>query len=192
VNSQEALHFRLATAEWEFSQIHRLNYRTFVEEIPQHPPNTQRRLVDQFHQQNTYGICVKEGCVIGMVAWRAQRPFSLDHKLPDLDRHLPAGCKPCEIRLLAVEPEHRRGGVFHGLMDLLAEHFTREGHDLGLITGVLDQQRLYRHLGFTPFGPVLGAGKASFQPMLLRLDRFLELARKAKRFTVPPLGSGGG
>ena len=28
--------FKFATEEWEFEQIHRLNYRTFVEEIPQH------------------------------------------------------------------------------------------------------------------------------------------------------------
>ncbi|HRE06968.1 MAG TPA: hypothetical protein PKX00_15250 [Opitutaceae bacterium] len=32
-----SLHFKLATEAWEFEAIHRLNYRTFVEEIPQHP-----------------------------------------------------------------------------------------------------------------------------------------------------------
>jgi hypothetical protein len=28
------IEFRIATEDWEFEQIHRLNYRTFVEEIP--------------------------------------------------------------------------------------------------------------------------------------------------------------
>ena len=27
---------KVATEEWEFELIHQLNYRTFVEEIPQH------------------------------------------------------------------------------------------------------------------------------------------------------------
>ena len=31
--------FKVASADWEFEQIHRLNYRTFVEEIPQHASN---------------------------------------------------------------------------------------------------------------------------------------------------------
>jgi len=26
--------YKIASEEWEFEQIHRLNYRTFVEEIP--------------------------------------------------------------------------------------------------------------------------------------------------------------
>lgn len=177
--------YRVAAEDWEIEEVHRLNYRTFVEEIPQHPPNPARRLVDRFHAENTYGICVAEGRVVGMLAWRARRPFSLDLKLPDLDRHLPPGRRPCEVRLLAVEPGHRRGRVFHGLMNLLATHFVREGHDLALITGVLRQQRLYRHLGFRPFGPVLGTGPASFQPMMLPLERFRELAGTAEGRWVP-------
>ena len=36
--------FKVATDDWEFEQIHRLNYRTFVEEIPQHPANPERRI----------------------------------------------------------------------------------------------------------------------------------------------------
>ena len=47
---------KVATEAWEFEQIHRLNYQTFVEEIPQHPPNPEKKLVDKFHQENTYLI----------------------------------------------------------------------------------------------------------------------------------------
>ena len=177
--------FRVASADWEFEQIHRLNYRTFVEEIPQHPPNGERRLVDKFHAENTYGICVQEGRVVGMLAWRAHRPFSLDQKLPDLDGYLPPGRKPCEIRLLAVEMECRRGPVFHGLLTLLAENFARQGHDLALITGVLKQRRLYQRLGFVPFGPVLGSGPATFQPMQLSLERFAGLSAESGGRWVP-------
>src|SRR5207253_2433371 len=90
------LEFRIAAADAEFEQIHRLNYRTFVEEIPQHAPSAERRLIDKFHPENTYLIAVLDGTLVGMLAVRDRRPFSLDQKLADLDRYLPAGRKICE------------------------------------------------------------------------------------------------
>ena len=36
MNGQMPLVFKVANEDWEVEQIHRLNYRTFVEEIPQH------------------------------------------------------------------------------------------------------------------------------------------------------------
>ena len=88
-STESRLQFKLASEEWEFEQIHRLNYETFVEEIPQHAPNAQRCLVDPFHDQNTYAIAVRGITLVGMAALRGQRPFSLDKKLPDLDSYLP-------------------------------------------------------------------------------------------------------
>ena len=52
------LTYKIATEASEFEAIHRLNYDTFVEEIPQHTANPERRLVDRFHAQNTYVICL--------------------------------------------------------------------------------------------------------------------------------------
>ena len=56
--------FKIATSNDEFEQIDRLNYQTFSEEIPQHQRNAEQRLVDQFHAENTYIICIKndEAC----------------------------------------------------------------------------------------------------------------------------------
>ena len=34
--------FKFASEDWEFELIHRLNYRTFVEEIPQHQASPRR------------------------------------------------------------------------------------------------------------------------------------------------------
>ena len=48
--------FKIASDPRELEQIHALNYRTFVEEIPQHQPNSDRRLVDRFHDENVYAI----------------------------------------------------------------------------------------------------------------------------------------
>src|SRR5690348_15949541 len=103
MSAQEPLVFKSANEDWEFEQIHRLNYKTFVEEIPQHHPSATRRLVDKFHPENTYLICLHNQKLVGMLAVRGNRPFSLDQKLPDLDVHLPRGRTICEIRLLALE-----------------------------------------------------------------------------------------
>ncbi len=169
--------FRIASEDWEFEAIARLNYKTFVEEIPQHAGNGERRLVDRFHAENTYAVCLVGERLVGMVCGRMARPFSLDQKVPDLDRHLPAGRRAIEVRLLAVEKEYRSGWVFGRLVGLLAEHFRALGCDLAVISGTLRQLKLYRHLGFTPFGPLVGGGEARFQPMYLPLETFLRSAR---------------
>src|SRR5688572_12806651 len=103
MNTETTLNFRIAEQDWEFEAVHRLNYKTFVEEIPQHARNPEERLVDKFHAENTYAIALDGEQLVGMVAGRVKRPFSLDNKVPDLDRHLPAGRKVLEVRLLSVE-----------------------------------------------------------------------------------------
>ncbi|MBK6864924.1 MAG: GNAT family N-acetyltransferase [Ideonella sp.] len=164
------LRFKLADQPGEFESIHHLNYRTFVEEIPQHPPNGARRLVDRFHGENTYAICLDGDTVVGMIAGRLARPFSLDAKLPDLNRHLPKHSQVVELRLLAVDPRYRKQSVFARLAGVLANHFRGQGCDLAIISGTVRELRLYRHLGFRPFGPLVGDENARFQPMYLTLD----------------------
>ncbi len=170
--SSNPLSFKIADQAQEFEAIHRLNYQTFVEEIPQHAGIAERRLVDRFHAENTYAIALHQGEVVGMIAGRCQRPFSLDGKLPDLDRHLPAHQKAVEIRLLAVLPAFRKHAVFARLAGVLARYFRSEGCDLALISGTLRQIRLYRHLGFEPFGPQVGTAEAPYQPMWMRLPDY--------------------
>jgi hypothetical protein len=161
--------FKVASDAGEYDQIHRLNYRTFVKEIPQHAPNPSGQLVDRFHAQNTYLIALSGGLLVGMMAVRDQRPFSLDEKLENLDSHLPSGQKLCELRLLAVIPSHRNGRVFQGLLALLLDCARSRRYDLALISGSVRQFKLYRHLGFSPFGPLVGPRKAQYQPMYLPL-----------------------
>lgn len=166
------LRFKLADDPAEFEAIHRLNYRTFVEEIPQHLPNEARRLVDRFHAENTYAICLDDGELVGMIAGRCERPFSLNQKLPDLERYLPAHNKVVEIRLLAVDRRYRKQSVFARLAGVLANHFRALGCDLAIISGTVRELRLYRHLGFCPFGPLVGSAEASYQPMYLTLNSY--------------------
>jgi len=177
MNSDAALKFKIATEDWELEAIHRLNYKTFVEEIPQHANNPEQRLVDKFHLENTYAICLSGGQLVGMVAGRGHRPFSLDQKIPNLQTFLPEGRTVLEVRLLSVEKDFRNGFVFSRLVGLLAQHFKERGFDLAIISGTVRQLKLYKHLGFVPFGPVVGAGEAQFQPMYLTLETFIQMSK---------------
>ncbi|MGA4643437.1 aminotransferase class V-fold PLP-dependent enzyme [Limisphaera sp. 4302-co] len=184
MQEREPLVFKFASEDWEFEAIHRLNYKTFVEEIPQHERSPSQRLVDKFHNENTYLICLCGRELAGMLAVRGNRPFSLDQKLPNLDSYLPPGRRICEVRLLAIEKKYRgtRGGqILAGLLALLWQHGIEKGYDLAIISGTTRQQKLYRHLGFVPFGPLVGSGEAQFQPMYITLETFEVRAREFLR-----------
>jgi aspartate aminotransferase-like enzyme len=170
----EPLVFKIAAEPHEFEQIHRLNYRTFVEEIPQHRSDPGGRLVDPRHAQNTYVVCLAQGELAGMVALGGGRPFSLDEKLADLDSYLPRGCRPCEVRLLSILPKYRRTRVFVGLVARLAELALSRRHDVALISATTRQLKLYAELGFEPFGPRVGTPQAPYQPMMLTLERYAD------------------
>jgi aspartate aminotransferase-like enzyme len=169
-HERHRLTFKIASTAAEFEAIHRLNHATFAVEIPQHASNRQRRLVDPYHRDNTYIICLCGETVVGMVAGRSSRPFSLDRKIADLDAHLPIHRKAVEIRLLAVDPRYRYSAVFVGLVSRIARHFMDEQCDLALISGTVRQLKLYRHMGFRPFASPVGTAEALYQPMFLTLQ----------------------
>ncbi len=179
------MRFKVADDQAEFEQIFRLGYETFVEEIPQHAPNAERRHVDRFHDENAYLVAIDQSAIVGMMVVRGKRPFSLDQRLGNVDGYLPPGRSVCELRLLAVRRSHRRGVVFRGLVDLLLAHARVHGYDLAIMSGTPRQMKLYRHLGFRPFGPLVGTLEAPFQPMSITLEEFQR--------TAPSLaGPGGG
>ena len=145
MSAREPLVFKFANEDWEFEQIHRLNYKTFVEEIPQHKPSASPRLVDKFHAENTYLICLQNQKLAGMLAVRGNRPFSLDQKLPSLDSYLPSSRTICEIRLLAIEKKFRgtrSGQILQGILALLWQHGVEKGYDLAIISGTTRQSKL--------------------------------------------------
>ena len=162
------LTFKIADSQEEFDQIFHLNYETFVEEIPQHDLNVSRRLIDKFHAENTYFICKKDSDVIAMIAYRDRRPFSLDHKLLNLDSYLPNNkTKPCELRLLSVKKQYRGSRIFAKIASELMGHVLAKNCDIALISGTIKQQKLYQHIGFVPFASLVGNGEAQFQPMFI-------------------------
>jgi GNAT superfamily N-acetyltransferase len=165
------LRVKVASEPWELEQVYGLNYRIFVEEIPQHSPNAERRLVDRLLDKSTLYVCLDGERLRGMVAVCGERPFSLDAKLPDLDAYLPPHRRICEVRLLAVEPDDRGGLVFTALMRAVLRHSRQHGFDLGVLSGAERQLPLYRHLGCVPIGPPLGTERARYQGMYLTWER---------------------
>jgi GNAT superfamily N-acetyltransferase len=167
---------KVASDPDEFDQIHELNYRTFVEEIPQHEANPARRLIDRFHAENTYVVAKQDGRVIGMVCVRERRPFSVDQKIGPFEASLPDGVAapvhPCEIRLLAIEPGHRRARIILRLLAEIARIALERDCDFAIISGRLANVSLYRALGFRPFGPMTGTAEAPYQPMYASSELF--------------------
>ena len=181
---------RILKGDEELEQVLSLLYRTFVEEIPQHAANPQRLLVDRFHSENCYLGCFRDGRLVGSVAYRDRRPFSLDLKLTGLDTMVPMGRRWCEIRLLAVEHEFRRSNVIVSLLSTLVQHALSCGRDAGLISGTTRQLPLYQHLGFQAFGPLVGKEEALFQPMFVLLEAFQTVVgRTLNSIPIVPVSS---
>jgi len=180
--------YKIAEQPWEIEAVHILNYKTFVEEIPQHDINPDKKLIDKFHQENTYIICVHEQSrtLAGMIAYRDKRPFSLDQKLENLDSYLPPGHAPCEVRLLAVEEEYRYTRISQGLIARLIQHAIDYECNLFVISGTVRQIKLYQYLGFTPFGPLVGTEDAQYQPMYGTLDTYYNLKTRSRSFAKEP------
>ena len=169
---------KLAETGQEYLGIRRLNHRTFASELGQHETTADELLADRFEHKSRYIISLHDSEVIGMVAIHDQPPFSIAQRLPDaslLDRI--AGRK-LEVRLLAIDPAHRNRMVFAGLLGTMISLAMSEGYEVLLISGVTGRVSIYRRFGFTPLGPPVPSGKASYIPMLLRIGELPEKIRK--------------
>ena len=160
---------KIATTEQEFDAIAALNYETFVEEIPQHDTNASKRLVDKFHAENTYIVVYKNTELVGMAAFRDQRPFSIDQKIGAIEQFLhEEDCAYlCEIRLLAVKKQHRNGRVFSRLATAIYRYYYDKGYTACVISGTVREEKLYSEMGFKQFAPAVGTEDARFLPMVL-------------------------
>ncbi|TWT04145.1 aminotransferase class V-fold PLP-dependent enzyme [Planococcus sp. CPCC 101016] len=183
---------KIARTKAEFDDIARLNYETFVEEIPQHQPDASGRRTDPFHEQNTYLIVLSGVELVGMIALRSERPFSLDLKIGNVENFLPDMGKVCEIRLLAVRKAHRNGRVFFLLASALSDFCLEQGFESAVISGTTRQLKLYAQLGFGAFADAVGTGEAVFIPMVTTRRQYLDsaaarLQSKRRQFVPGPV-----
>jgi len=188
MSKNDSLVFKVASESWEFEQVHEINYQTFVHEIPQHQQNESQKLVDKYHEENTYVICLRDREVLGMIALRDKRPLSLDAKLADLESYLPPFKRILEYRLLAVKKQHRNTAIFTGIMKKSFDLAISGDYDVAVISGTTRQARLYKHLGFKPFGPLVGKQDALYQPMYIDVGGAIKL-KKQSQILQPKKGS---
>jgi aspartate aminotransferase-like enzyme len=163
--------FKLAESDHEFEAIHRLNYRTFVEEIPQHPASGSGLLIDKFHDKNVYFIALRDDQLVGMVSAHGQPPFSVASRVKDPSIFERPGSRPMEVRLLAIEPGERNSAVVVGLLYTFYEFARDHGYTDLFISGVVERVGLYQRLGFTPLGQAVACGAASFIPMRVTFEQ---------------------
>jgi aspartate aminotransferase-like enzyme/N-acyl-L-homoserine lactone synthetase len=166
----DSLVFKQASTASEFEQIHRLNYRTFAEEIGQYAPDGSGVLVDKFHDKNVYFIAVESERVVGMVAVHDQPPFSAEARLTDPDALDRLGGPLLEVRLLALEAESRNRLVFAGLLWEVYRYAHRLGYSHIIISGITEKLEMYERIGFRRLGDGVASGAATFVPMALSLE----------------------
>jgi len=135
--------FKCAETDEEFRQVHRLNYRAFVEEVAQYPETDGDELVDKLHDKNIYFIALRDGQVVGMLAAHDQPPFSVAERLPDPTMLERLGTRHIEARLFAVEPDRRFGPVSRGLLWVIFEYARANGYSHLIISGIASRRRLY-------------------------------------------------
>ena len=168
--------FRITDNAADRDQIEDLNYRTFVREIRQYADNGSGRLKDKFDDKNTYFVAQHDNRVVGMVAVHDRPPFSVEKRLPTHIRLQELGSHLMEVRMLAIEPEHRNSMVFAGLLERMLRHAMTCGCSHLLISGVRDQVDLYKRVGFVELGPAVPEGATSFTPMIMAIEGLSEAA----------------
>jgi len=173
--------FKPATTAEELRQIHRLNHRTFAEELGQYASNESGVLVDRFDGANRYFVAKSGDAVIGMISINSTAPFSIEKRLPNPAETLTSIPGPSEVRLLAIKNDARRGTVLAGLFWQVYAEARNQGRSHLLISGIAERAEMYRALGFRDLGAAVPSGAANYIPMAMELaDTSVE--RKAKRF----------
>ncbi len=163
------IQFKEAETPDEIEQIHRLNHRVFAEEVGQHAPRPDGRLIDRFHAQNRYFIACRGGALVGMVSVHDGPEFSVASRLKDLSV-LHEMRAPLEIRLLAILPKFRKRSVLAGLFWQVRNYARTHRYSDLLISGIAERVPMYAKLGFRPMGPAVPCGAAEFVPMRLSLE----------------------
>jgi aspartate aminotransferase-like enzyme len=173
--------FKCAETRQELEQVHRLNYRTFVSEIPQHEDTGNGLLIDKFHNKNSYIVVLRGSRVVGMLGVHNQPPFSVAERLPDPSILTRPGIEPIEVRLLAIEPDERNSTMFFGLMWFMYAYAEERGFTHMFISAIEERLQLYKRMGFKVLGPSVASGMARFVPMALTLGDLPAKARRTKK-----------
>jgi aspartate aminotransferase-like enzyme/ribosomal protein S18 acetylase RimI-like enzyme len=163
----------------ELAAVRDLIARTFVTELGQHPGADPTQYVDKHDGKSDYLVVLCAGEVVGLLALSDSPPWSVAARLP------PGALEniehPLEIRLLAIDPGHRRRPLTAALAARAWTLARYRGARNLVISALVEREALYRGFGFEPLGPAVAEGRAHFVPMRLEVTRNGDLPPTARR-----------
>ncbi|MFC8142423.1 aminotransferase class I/II-fold pyridoxal phosphate-dependent enzyme [Streptomyces paradoxus] len=171
------LSLRSATAG-DMSWIHELRHRVYAEELGQHVPNAEGRLVDGLDGDNIYLVATRCADRVGFVSvtppWVGR--YGLDKYLTREELPLLDEADVFEVRLLTVEPDARAGAAGALLMYAALRWIASRGGRRVVAMGRTDLVGMYRAAGLRPVGRAVRSGAVDYEVLT---GEVAELSRSA-------------
>ncbi|AJP04447.1 aminotransferase [Streptomyces cyaneogriseus subsp. noncyanogenus] len=182
------LSLRSATAG-DLPWIHELRHRVYAEELGQHAPNAEGRLVDGLDGDNVYLVAARRADRLGFVsvtpAWAGR--YGLDKYLTRSELPLLDEGDVFEVRLLTVEPEARTGAVAALLMYAALRWIASRGGRRVVAMGRADLLGMYRAAGLRPVGRTVRSGAVDFEVLTGEVAELSRAAAERHAATVARL-----
>ena len=154
-------------------QIHRMRHRVYATELGQHAENGEGRLEDALDAVNDYLVARRDGRVVGFISITPPNAhgYSVDKYLHPAELPVPRDAGLYELRLLTVDPAHRRTQVatllmyagFRWVSSLGASHVIV----LGRTGSTVD---LYGKLAFRGAGRCFPSGAVEYELMTASIE----------------------
>ncbi|MFJ8828177.1 aminotransferase class I/II-fold pyridoxal phosphate-dependent enzyme [Streptomyces sp. NPDC102467] len=158
------LTLRSATTD-DLGWIYELRHRVYAQELGQHAPNSEGRLVDGLDGDNVYLIAARGPVRVGFVSvtppWAGR--YGLDKYLTREELPLLDEADVFEVRLLTVEPDARSGAAAALLMYAALRWAASRGGRRVVAMGRADLVSMYRAAGLQPVGRTVQSGAVAFE-----------------------------
>ncbi|MFD8232865.1 aminotransferase class I/II-fold pyridoxal phosphate-dependent enzyme [Streptomyces sp. NPDC059696] len=153
-----------SAAPGDLPWIHELRHRVYAEELGQHAPHEEGRLVDGLDGDNVYLVAARGAERIGFVSvtppWVGR--YGLDKYLTRAELPLLDEAEVFEVRLLTVEPGARSGAAGALLMYAALRWIASRGGRRVVAMGRTDLIGMYRAAGLRPVGRTVRCGAVAF------------------------------
>ena len=172
-----ALTLRSASPD-DMPWIHELRHRVYAEELGQHSPRADGRLVDGLDGDNVYLVAARGAERVGFVSvtppWVGR--YGLDKYLTRAELPLLDEADVFEVRLLTVEPGARNGAAGALLRYAALRWIASRGGRRVVAMGRTDLIGMYRAAGLRPVGRTVRSGAVAFDVLT---GDVAELSRRA-------------
>ncbi|MFF4981323.1 aminotransferase class I/II-fold pyridoxal phosphate-dependent enzyme [Streptomyces sp. NPDC001046] len=166
--------------------IHELRHRVYAQELGQHAPNAEGRLVDGLDGENVYLVAARDADRVGFVSvtppWVGR--YGLDKYLTRSELPLLDEADVFEVRLLTVEPDARSGAAGAALIYAALRWIASRGGRRVVAMGRSDLIGMYRAAGLRPVGRTVRSGAVDFEVLTADVT---ELSRYAAGRHAPAL-----